>query len=362
MRHFGKKQIVRAAAVVVLWATTVPAWAGYLINGYDFGLVESGSGLANTAANVQTNPLWSSSGAGQNVATTFTVPQCQTVDFSRLYLDVYGGTPYHTAQMTATLNGVALPTLNIGGSGNLDDSNPATRNPSTTCVYGSGFGYWEIAYSGITSLLKTDGSANTLTYKITSGTNFDGRTYGVTLVTVYSDPGIHQTLDYQLFEGDAMMRGSTSTTPPYPQQNLGRSLNITGVNASDVLSATYTAGYAGAHSGQLDQVYFNENALGLSAGLGNDVARAGYATELHSFDVSGDNLAASDVIRYSIDGTTLGGTGESTLYPDLGLLTVTHPVPEPGTIALLTTGGLVLFIWKRRQVNRESSADAERID
>ena len=46
--------------VVVLWATTVPAWAGYLINGYDFGLVESGSGLANTAANVQTNPLWSS--------------------------------------------------------------------------------------------------------------------------------------------------------------------------------------------------------------------------------------------------------------------------------------------------------------
>ena len=177
--------------------------------------------------------------------------------------------------MTATLNGHALPTLNIGGTGNLDDSNPATRDPNTTCVYGSGFGYWEIAYAGVASLLKTDGSANSLTYTISSTTNFDGRTYGATLATIYSDPSIHQTLDYQLFEGDAMMRGSTSTTPPYPQQNLGRSFTISGVNASNVTSATYTAGYAGGHSGQLDQVYFNENALGPEDGLGNDVATPG---------------------------------------------------------------------------------------
>jgi hypothetical protein len=358
MRRFSKRRIIRAGTVAALCAIAVPAWAGYLVNGYDFGPVQSGSGLANTAANVQTNPLWSASGTGQNVTTTFTLPQCQTVDFSRLYLDVYGGTPYKTAQVTATLNGIALPTLNIGGTGNLDDSNPATRDPNATCVYGSGFGYWEIGYAGVASLLKTNGSANSLTYTVSSGTNFDGRTYGATLVTVYSDPGIHQTLDYQLFEGDAMMRGSTSTSPPYPQQNLGRSLTITGVNASNVTSAMYTAGYAGGHNGQLDQVYFNENALGIAAGLGNDVAHAGYATEVHSFDVSGDNLAAIDTVRYSIDGAALGGTGESTLYPDFGLLTVTHPVPEPSTVVLLVTGtGVFLMMrWRnRRWVRTEAS-------
>ena len=354
MATFGKGRIARAALVATFWATVVPAWAGYSVNGYDFGLVESGSGLANTAANAQTNVLWGSSGAGLNVTTSFTVPQCQTVDFSRLYLDVYGGTPYNTAQLTATFNGVALPTLNIGGSGNLDDSNPATRDPNTTCVYGSGFGYWEIAYAGIAPLLKTDGSANVLSYTVTSTSNFDGRTYGATLATIYSSPSINQSLDYQLFEGDAMMRGSTSTTKPYPQQNLGRLLNITGVNASNVLSATYTAGYAGGHNGQLDQVYFNGNALGPEDGLGNDIARAGYATELHSFDLTADGLAASDTINYSIDGTALGGTGESTVYPDLGLLTVTHPVPEPGTIALLATGCLVLLAWRRIHMTRSA--------
>ena len=148
----------------------------------------------------------------------FTLPPCQTVDFSRLYLDVYGGTPYNTA-MTATLNGVALPTFNIGGTGNLDDSNPANATQNDL-VYGSGFGYWEIAYAGVAYLLKTDGSANTLQYTIPrERTLTDAPT--AQLVTVYSDPSIKQTLDYQLFEGDAMMRGSTSTSPPYPQQNLG---------------------------------------------------------------------------------------------------------------------------------------------
>ncbi len=350
MREFGKSNIVREAAVAALWAAAVPAWAGYQVNGYDFGLVQSGSGLANAAANVQTDVLWGL-GAGNVMSASFTLPPCQTVDFSRLYLDIYGGTPYNTGQLTATLNGVALPTLNIGGTGNLDDSNPANRNPNATCVYGSGFGYWEIAYAGVASLLKTDGSANTLQYTVSTTANFDGRTYGATLVSIYSDPSIKQSLDYQLFEGDAMMRGSTSTSAPYPQQNLGRSFTITGVNASNVTSATYTAGYAGGHNGQLDQVYFNENALGPEDGLGNDVARAGYATELHSFDVSGDNLAASDTVRYSIDGTALGGTGESTLYPDLGLLTVTHPLPEPSTIVLLgvAAGTLLVLQWRKRR-------------
>jgi hypothetical protein len=229
------------------------------------------------------------------------------------------------------------------------DGNPSTHNPIATCVYGSGFGYWQIAYTGVASLLKTDGAANTLKFTITDPTSsgFDGRQYGASLVTIYSDPSIHQTLDYQIFEGDSYLRSTTSTSAPFPVKALTSSLSITGVNTADVLSANYTAGYATGHSGQSDQVYFNGTALGPTVGLGNDVARADSNVENHSFNVQ-PYLQGSNTVGYSIDPSVLGGTGESSMHADWALLTVTHDVPEPASLGLLAFGGLALLARRRR--------------
>ena len=71
----------------------------------------------------------------------------------------------------------------------------------------------------------------------------------------------------------------------------------------------------------------------MSAGLGNDVARAGYATELHSFDVSGDNLAASEHRPLQHRRNRIGRNRREHALPRLGLLTVTIRFPEPGAIA-----------------------------
>lgn len=143
------------------------------------------------------------------------------------------------------------------------------------------------------------------------------------------------------------MRQAASNTPPTVAQNLSRSLAITGVNASNVIAATYTAGYVTGHAAQTDQLYFNGTALGPTVGLGNNIARADSNTELHAFDVT-SYLQGSDTVNYSINQSLLGGTGESSVHADLGLLTVTHPVPEPASLALLALGGLVLLTRRRR--------------
>jgi hypothetical protein len=366
VRGSGRIAVIPVVVAAVLAAAVAsPAWAGYQANGYDLGVVQSVSGLANSTATVQTNPLFGTSAVGTQITTTFSSSAYQTVDFARLYLDVYGGTPYHSAQLTASLNGQTLPALTIGGTGDMTgtgtpgDGNPSNRSPTTTCVYGSGYGYWEIAYTIPTSALKHDGTANTLTFTASDplGTNFDGRQYGATLVTVYSDPTIQQTLDYQLFEGDGLMRQTAGTTPPGVAKNLSRSLTITGVNTANVTSAIYTAGYATGHSGQTDQVYFNGTALGPTAGLGNDIARNNNNTELHSFDVT-NYLQGSDSVLYSIDQSVLGGTGESSLHADWALLEVMHPAPEPATLGFLVVGAVGLWLKKRSRRKNHAGPSA----
>jgi hypothetical protein len=350
MSRFGFLTGVVFTAVVA-----TRTWAGYAPNGYDLGVVQTGSGLANSAASLQTNPLNLAATLNTTLTTNFTIPSCQTIDYARLYLDIYSGTPYHTGQLTGTVNGQTLPALTIGGTGSTSgtgmpaDGNPSTRDPNATCVYGSGFGYWQVALANVGPLLNTNGAANTITFSTADPTNssFDGRAYGATLAAVYTDPTIQQTLDYQLFEGDGFLRQTASATPPGLSQNLSRSLTIAGVNTSNVLAAIYTAEYAVGHTGQTDQLYFDGTALGPTIGLGNDIARANSNTELHRFDVS-SYLQGSNTLNYSIDQSVLGGTGESSVHADLGLLTVTHPVPEPASLATLVLGGLALLTRKRR--------------
>lgn len=356
MRRFRQMQTLGLFAATMLLTVPYSARAGYEVNGYDLGLVKSESGLAHSAASILTNPLFTSSGRDTEVTTSFTLPSCQTVNFARLYLDVYSGTPYRTGTLAATLNGQALSNITIGGTGDMTgtgtpgDGNPSNYDPNSNCVYGSGYGYWQVALSSVAPLLRLDGSANTLTFTISDpNSTFDGRVYGASLATIYSDPSIDQTLDYQLFEGDGYMRKTAGSTNPKPGINLDRSLTISNIDTGNVVSATYTAGYATGHAAQTDQVYFNGNALGAV----NNVATVDNNTELHGFDVA-SYLADSNSVYYSIDQSVLGGTGESSLHADLAMLTVTHPVPEPSAICLATLG-IIGFLTARWRFRRSTS-------
>ena len=96
------------------------------------------------------------------------------IDFARLYLDIWGGSPSFTATVTVSVNGTQLPTISIGGT---NDANP-TYNAAETCVYGSGYGVWQLAIAGVGDLLNTNGIANTVTWTVNDPTgDFDGRTY-----------------------------------------------------------------------------------------------------------------------------------------------------------------------------------------
>jgi hypothetical protein len=341
MRLFRNSRLILALAAANC-LLTVPAKAGYSQPGYDLSVVQSSQGLANTAISYQTNPTWGGSGLNKNITTLFSSSVCQTTDFARLYLDVWGGTNAFTSTLTASLNGTALNTVLINGS---SDSNP-TFDAAQTCVYGSGSGMWQIAYSGIASLLKTDGTQNELTFKVTDPNGqFDGRTICASLVTVYSDPSIHQTLDYYLAEADGTLR----KTPGTNNSPATRTLTLSGINTSNVTGATYIAGYTHGTSGENDQLYFNGRALGNSS---NDLAlgtSSDFGPSNLSFDVAG-YLNATNTTKYSVAAADVGSTGESYLRANIAILAVTHPVPEPSSIFLLLTGGGVLMlIWKSRQ-------------
>ena len=339
MKRFGGLKIA-AVTVAATGLIAFPAWAGYLQPGYDLQVVQSGQGLAHTSALYQMDPTWAGSGLGVQINTSFASRSCQTIDFARLYLDIWGGTSAYTSTVTVSVNGTSLAPVSIGGTG---DANP-TFNASKTCVYGTGAGMWEVAYASIDGLLKKDGTLNAVSFKVADPTgNFDGRTVSASLISIYTDPTVNQTLDYCLAEADGTMRN----TPGVNGSPSQRTLTFTGIDTTDVTSATYIAGFTHGTTGQKDQIYFNGTTLG---GPGNDVAlgtTSDYGPSNIPFDVTG-LLSSSSTVRYSVDAADVGTPGEAYLRANIGLLEVTHPVPEPALLTLMATGAGVLIIRRRR--------------
>lgn len=332
----------RTTALALLMTLPLPSFAGYLKPGYDLQVVQSAEGLANSEVNYQTNALWSISGRDVPVNTSFTLPAVQGISFARLYLDVWGATATYGCQINALLNGTSLGTISVSGT---NDTNP-TFSLAQTSVYGSGAGAWQIAFGSIASLLHKDGTANTLSFVVSDTNNqFDGRTYAASLVSVLSDPSIDQTLDYYLAEADGAIRN----TPGSNGSPSTRSLTFSGLEIANVDSATFHAGYTHGSTttgtNNLDQVYFNENRLGPANNDATTGDTVNYPPNNLSFDVTG-YLSGTSTIRYSVNNTELGGTGDSYLRPNIALLEITH-VPEPTSVWLAILGGLALLGHRR---------------
>ncbi len=322
-----------AAVAAAICAMTVPAWAGYSMSGYNFQVVQSGQGLADAGISYLENSTWNESGGNlyAPISTSFTLPSCSDIDYARLYLDIWGGMPMFTATVTVSVNGTQLAPISIGG---MSDANP-TYSGTKTCVYGSGYGVWEVAVAGLSNLLYTNGAPNAVTWTVNDPTgNFDGRTYDASLVTVYTSPSLHQTLDYDLAEGNAYMQNSGDTGAPS-----SRTLTITGVNTANVSGATYSAGYILGLTG-----YGGYNSLSLSNSAGtlalgnppNDVAQGtdvNFGPSVVSSNVAG-SLAATSTVQYSV---AMPG-GSNNLVPTIGLLAITHPLPVNGVWSS-TAGG-----------------------
>ena len=329
-RTLKRAILATALAVLAPWS----ARAVYYAPGYDLQVVSSAQGLVNGAVNYQTNGLWGTSAVSTPLTTHFTLSACDTVAFSRLYLDLWGGTSAKTCTVTATLNGTALAAVTCSG---IADTNPGF-DASKTCVYGTGSGMWQVAYAGIASLLKTDGTANTLSFSLSSTNGFDGRTASASLVTVYTDTDLKQTLDYYLAEGDGTLR----KTPGTNGSPATRSLAFNGLDTINIGNATYYAGYTHGTTGEKDQVYFNGTTLG---GSDNDVAlgtTSDYGPSNHAFDVT-SLLTTTSTAYYSVTAADVGVSGEGYLRANIGLLEITHPIPEPAALALLLAGAVTLL-------------------
>lgn len=344
-----------ALALASVLVGAAPAMAGFVLGGYTPQVVQSGQGLGNGAVDFQTVRTWDTSGQDvngvyQSVNASFTLPSIQAVPFARLYLDVYGGTAAHTAHVSVSVNGHALDPIFLGGG--TSDGNP-TFDATKTCVYGSGVGQWQVAIAGVAQYLNKDKSANLITITESDPeeaglpTKFDGRLVDVSLVTVFQDaqnPNLNHKLDYYLAEGDGYLR-KPPASPTYGNAPAQRQVAINGIDTANVTSAEFTTLYTHGDAGQADRQYFNGNQLG-----GNDVAYGQYGTygpDLPTFDVS-SYLAANSTVLYNVN--TVGSTaGETSMLAKIGLLEVTHPMPEPATLGALCVGAPALMLKRRQQ-------------
>ena len=286
------------------------------------------------------NQAWNPAGGNlyQPVSTTFTLPPCDGIDFSRLYLDVWGGTPDYTATVNVSVNGRPLPTINVGGT---DDSNP-TYNAAATCAYGSGYGIWQLAIGGVSSLLNTNGSANTVTWTVDDPNGqFDGRTYCASLVTVYTSNSLNQTLDYDLAEADGAMQKNG-----YSGQPSSRTLTISGVNTSNVTGATYYAGYTLGSKISSNTLSFNGTLLGPNPNAVAQSPATGYGGCLVSSNVAAI-LSGTNTVQYSL--TMPNGPTSYYLRANIGLLAVTHPLQISGTQSTSIWASAISGSWSRSE-------------
>ncbi len=315
------------------------AMAGYAP--YGLGMdVQTGT-INNGELHVQTvNNLWSGTSGSSFATNTYTNDfagyACDNYAAAWLVTAVYGGSNLNTAKITATVNGHTIASPTVGNASGAYDTNPN--------VYGSSVaGIWVLSLPIDPSYLNTDGSADSVSVVVSDKTTgatapFDGRTYYQSLVTVSQRDGLGTMLDYAFAAGGGDIgqnSGSCVTS---------RTLEIGSLSSETIDQADLYALYIYGDANQKDKLLLN----GISV-LGDDVAAktgtASYPADFVHASLSPSALAfTSNSLKFTVDPSdfAVGTTLESSLRPQMVVLGVVHPVPEPGTVALLFTAAVAL--------------------
>jgi hypothetical protein len=325
--------IITFSTALATGLLALSAQAGFSTPGQGVSNVFAGT-VNNGALFWGTTPTWTNNTPALPCTTTtgFALPACDRVVKSRLLMTVWGGTANYTCQMNATVNGASLPGVNPLVFGTTGDANPVfTEN--APCAYGAGSGLWLVALPVPPDMLHTDGSSNIVNVTVTTPDSFDGRLHHVTLVAVYQSSSLTNQFDYALAEGSGDIYGN----PTVPQVN--QRAVMFGADPTNATAATLTALYTYGDTGQNDRLLFTGTQLG-----GNDIAQwdktgtgLNYGPSVVSFDVLA-NLATTNALRFAVAAADVPGTRETSLRPQLTVLTVTRPPAGPSlAIALNVT-------------------------
>ncbi|MCE5268135.1 MAG: PEP-CTERM sorting domain-containing protein [Planctomycetaceae bacterium] len=350
MRKFDTSWIVAILIAIAVCAAASPSQAGFAT--YGLGMdVQSGT-VANGALHVQcANNLWNAaSGSGlltNTYETSFSGYSCDDYAKAWLVTAVYGGSNLNTAKITATVNGHTIASPLVGNAGGVTDPNAGTYGSSVA-------GIWVLSVPVDPTYLHTDGSSDLVSVMVSDKTAgatqpFDGRSYYQALVTISQIASLNNTLDYAFAAGS----GDIGTSSGYVTS---RTLNLGNIGSLAVIQADLYAGYIYGDANQKDSLLLNGHSL-----LGDDVAHkngtASYPADFVYASVpTADLLPTDNLLRFTVDPADFsGGIMESSLRPEFAILSVTHVVPEPGTISLAAAGVAALAFFlaaSRRQAIR----------
>ena len=314
------------------------ARAGFATQGQGIQPVLRGT-APNAALFMETRAVWINAATPPKpyvVDTWFALPACDAIPASRLVLTIWGGTAGYICSLTVRINGANLPSaapLTFGGAA---DSNPVF-SATVPSVYGSGSGVWLAGLPVPGGMLFRDGASNHVEITVNSPDSFDGRINQATLIAVRQAASLNNTLDYVLAEGS----GDIYRAPVSPQSDarvfpMGPATHV-GATAAR-LQVLYTYG----DTGQNDRLFFNGVQLGGDDLAGWDKTASGqdYGPAVAGFDVL-SSLAASNTVRFTVSSVDVPGARETSLRPQLAVLSVTRPPAAPALAAALN----VVITW-----------------